>query len=424
MPKKNKPFINLEYLEESSGGDFPHYESLAKDLYEKIRKINKPQLFAVVGEAWVWKSTLINKVEKLSKWEKWIQFDAWRYPERKELREWFIIELHEKLTWSKAEVIIRKIEWGDKERIKRVKWTLFVIAVLAFLVDVVHGPKYGKNYFSGTILGIWLLLFERVLEKLTDVTPKDLALTRVIQLENLAIGLLEKTEHKRIYVILEDVDRAWEEWLNFLETLSYFLKHKLPKHKLPNQSVTIVPIVLVSQHDWNSNMNAYLKCVDNYFIFPNGFLLDWINGFITEAFHSSDVVFQDILRSELKKILSRSWWWNYRFIKFVIRKIGSELAILSDTYKDINSELFVALHVWNIERQMTKNASNANNLFLEIFNPHKENSAYIGHNQKYLLKLIPKSSWIDENDVRFEYSNIEKIDFEKNIVLLPLYYRL
>ena len=51
MPKKSKPFINLEYLEESSGGNFPHYESLAKDLYEKIRKINKPQLFAIVGEA-------------------------------------------------------------------------------------------------------------------------------------------------------------------------------------------------------------------------------------------------------------------------------------------------------------------------------------------------------------------------------------
>lgn len=418
MPKKSKPFINLEYLEESSGGDFPHYESLAKDLYEKIWKIDKPQIFAVVGEAWVWKSTLINKVEKLSKWEKWIQFDAWRYPERKELWEGFIIELYKQLTWCEYEEIIRKLEWEDSTYIKWFKWMLLVLAVSSCLVSIYYVFICWYDYFWTTVWAVIFLLIEKVFEKATDVAPKDLALTRVIQLEELAINMLKKSQKKRIYVVLEDVDRAWDEGLNFLETLSYFLKHKLPK-----TSVAIVPIVLVSQQDWNSNMNAYLKCVDHYFIFPNSILLGWIGGFMEGTFSSTEVVFLNILRAELKKILSRSWWLNFRLIKFILRKIAGELVILSTTHKNINPELFVALHFWNIVKKISQNISWQREPFQDIFAPNIENPAYIGDHPKELWALIPSIVTNGVNHFEFSDRNNE-IRYENKVVYLPGYYRL
>lgn len=54
--------------------------------FTKINLIEYSSLIWFIGKFWSWKSNFLNQIKnKYDKDNKWINFDAWRYPERENL---------------------------------------------------------------------------------------------------------------------------------------------------------------------------------------------------------------------------------------------------------------------------------------------------------------------------------------------------
>ncbi len=432
MRKQSKSFINTDFLEEEPKVDSTTYETEAKKFTKKINKFNKSTLIALVGNYGIGKSTLIGKAREKS-WDTWFQFDAWRYPERRELREGFLIKLYTDL-WGKKDDILRKIEWGDKERIKRVKWILLGLAFLLWLSDIYYRIVCWYDGFWGTILWAWFLLFANVLEKLTDNVPKNLSLTRVFQFEDEVKNMLKKHSqtYKRIYIVLEDVDRSWSEGLFFLETLSYFLKIKKIEEADPKieSGPVIIPIVLVSENNWYNDIDSYLKFIDHYELFSKAILQNGIQEFINWVFSMPDTsvnkpVFRRIMNQEISRFLNNPSG-NYRLLKFMLRKMAIEIELRLIDHKNIIPELFLCLNFWIFVAQINKNIGNSKERKDgRVFTNHEERTSFTLHQQKDLLQLIPNVEWVNDNDFTFQYNyNTDTIVFERNNVYLPWYYRL
>ena len=85
---------NHELLsEESRTIDLFDYGPYAKDLKLRIDEMPDIAIIALVGPYGIGKTVLLNIVNKdISLVERWFQFDAWKYPDKQDLWEGFILD--------------------------------------------------------------------------------------------------------------------------------------------------------------------------------------------------------------------------------------------------------------------------------------------------------------------------------------------
>ena len=198
------------------------------DFYEaRIKGIKRSGILAVLGPFGSGKSTVLYQVEKrLEEEVTWINFDAWKYPERKDLWEGFILDFAKQI--------------GDKKKVQsKMDGETKGLAVGKVLASIVAGLLGLGGIADGV-------------SKLFAQSPA----TRVFELQELLKQMIEEQGRDTI-IVVEDVDRSGQFGLRFLETLREFV-HGLPKE---HKCLVIAPI---GDPEFDKYQDAYHKCIDYF----------------------------------------------------------------------------------------------------------------------------------------------------------------
>lgn len=262
-----KLFSKLSYLEEKpSDIDALGYQdeiTHVKTRIDRLVKKGKHSIVAYLGPFGVGKSTILSEVRKQSKNYGWVTFEMWRYSNRNELWDAFVIKLASELTSRKDESDIADEVEGTAlnvfERPMLFVWVLCVLAGLTVLSFVAWNSfnsegRFWEAYFKyavPTILPVLILVGLGWFLQLNFITNKR-PLRRVFELENILFRTV-KGMKKPLVVVVEDVDRSSEDGAIFLETLNHFLG------KLTSKSKPIVVIAPQSAQSFSKSEDQTYK---------------------------------------------------------------------------------------------------------------------------------------------------------------------
>ena len=226
-----KGFVKNEDLlkEDSHVEDLLDFSAEIDSFSKKLEEITKPSIIGLVGKFGSGKSTMLYQIQQKSDKEtqQWIEFDAWKYPERKDMWEGFVLDFADQI--GKRKKVTKKIEG------KTAKSRLFTI-----VSDI-------TSSFDSFITD------SKILDNIKDFFVKSPA-TRVFDLQEILFEIIESIE-KDIYVIVEDVDRSGDYGMYFLETLKQFINSK----KFSRKIIIIAPVGDIS---YNEKIILYQKVFD------------------------------------------------------------------------------------------------------------------------------------------------------------------
>ncbi len=268
------------------------------DLEEQINSfsslldsVDKSGSFGFVGGFGTGKSTLIENVKQKrieeKKNEVWVEFDAWKFPDRKDLWEGFVLEFARQIDEEVFEEARKKIDGENKNG------TRTLINVLSSGVNLFYpGAGVIKNFrhFFKTSPARRVFEIQEILEKIIKKQKKD------------------------IFIIIEDIDRSGDSGIFFLETLKQFFDNIVSDNKL----MAIVPI---ANEKFAIKKDSFLKCLNfvEYFNFSNIKLDNFVEEVFEEEFiqdpnkKSQIVSFLETTFSEYKDMTPR-------LLKFILRK--------------------------------------------------------------------------------------------------------
>jgi len=216
--------------EDSHVEDLFDFSEVAKTFEKKLDSIPESSIIGLIGKFGMGKSTMLyniqKKREKRKKDERWFEFDAWKYPERKDLWEGFILDFTKDVL--------------SEKRFKK-------------LTKEIEGNKYKgiKDLISVLSKGLNLVLpGSNILENLNLLFHSS-SIKRVFEFQRLFLNVINEQikEHiKNIFTIIEDIDRSGDRGIFFLETLNNFLKVTSKDNKLNKKVIIIVPIGTLSFH--------------------------------------------------------------------------------------------------------------------------------------------------------------------------------
>ena len=243
----------------------------------KLDSIRFSSIFWFIWKFWTWKTNFLNQIKnKYTEKSKWFEFDAWKYPERWNLWESFVLEVARQIDPKTFDKIIRKLDWKNPT-----KWL----------------EKFIK-FFS------WFIWSIKNFSDFLNTSP----VKRTFEIQNMLTELFEKIKEKGIYIIVEDIDRSWDNWIYFLETLNYFLK----SNEIEKIIIVIVPI-WKEKYDRDEIKLSYSKCLD----YEHDFSLSNIklNKFI-------EAIFED-------EILSKQYhkWQIISFLELIFIKYPEQITI-------------------------------------------------------------------------------------------------
>lgn len=311
-----KWFIKKEKLlqENSNIDDLLNRESEIIKFSDKIDEIHGSTIRWIVWQFWIWKSTLINNVKKRrtdkNKNEKWFDFDAWKYPDRKDLREWFVLDFARQVdekTFKKARKIIDWKQNEDKEYLAKTIW----------------------DALSNFPILWWIIPWWSAISNLSYFFKSSPA-KRVFEIQEIFQDLIKKIKEEKIIIVIEDIDRSWDAGIFFLETLKQFIS----KNDFWKEILVIMPLWT---NEYYKNIDSYLKPID-YF----DFFVPWapkLEKFISEIF-IDEIVNDKELLWPLKDFLE--WLFihypkdiNLRKIKLIIRKANQNHIMMCWKLKDM-----------------------------------------------------------------------------------------
>lgn len=232
----------------------------AKRLKKKLdtwQSQRQSKIIAYVGRFGSGKSATLKRVESLyeqsraKKKPRWLTFEAWRYVDRAKLWDGFVLELSDALGGRKGrDQAADKIDGlaGIGRYIHRHPLQIFayvtsvwlIVSIAVWLALYGHGDatsllikailKYATPIWLGALALAGVTTFFR---------KKSAPLTRVEELEGLLSEALCKLKQPMI-IVAEDVDRAGDEGVVFLETVRHFLNtHPDIKH----------PVIIIAPQD-------------------------------------------------------------------------------------------------------------------------------------------------------------------------------
>ncbi len=199
---------------------------LIKDFDKKIIGAKSGSMIGLVGEYGSGKSTLLHQIHMTRSSDTlWIEFDAWKFPERKDLWEGFVLEFARHIDQEAFNEALSKIDGKQNDDKQALVGTIASIPGM--------GAVKGLNHFFST-------------------TPAR----RTFEVQMVLDGLIEKhCKEKEVVIIVEDIDRSGDAGIFFLETLKHYLRSKHTEAKIK----VVVPI---ANEMFNLNQDSYLKCLD------------------------------------------------------------------------------------------------------------------------------------------------------------------
>ncbi len=260
-----------------------------------LDSINKSGSFGFVGGFGTGKSTLIENVKQKrigeKKKEVWVEFDAWKFPDRKDLWEGFVLEFARQIDEKTFEKARKEIDGKSEDDIKA-------------LINVV---SKGVNMF---LPGAGII---KNFSHFFKTSPAR----RVFEIQEILEGIIKKQE-KDIFIIIEDIDRSGDSGIFFLETLKQFFDNISIDKKL----VAIVPIANEKfEIKKDSSRDSFLKCLSfvEYFDFSDVKL----DNFVEEVFEDEfikDPNKKSQIVSFLETTFSEYNDMTPRLLKFILRK--------------------------------------------------------------------------------------------------------
>ena len=261
---KNTFIKNLDLIEESyQVDDLLDFKSIIDDFKERINKIDKNSVVGLIGPYGSGKSTMLYQIYKdqiytdkksgnssNQQTEKWFIFDAWQYPERKDLWEGFVLDIARQYNAKLFKKIRKRIDGTNMREIKALGNTVTDILSLKY-----PPVRFFKNFIH-----------------LFQTSP----IKRVYDFQDLLSGILNKIDaiNKKSFIVIEDIDRSGDMGVFFLETLKHFIKtqEKNMNHKV----IVIVPIGNDTFYKSRPTRESYLKILDYHFPF-NTSLINFTN---------------------------------------------------------------------------------------------------------------------------------------------------
>ena len=354
-----------ELIEESyQVNDLLDFKSIIHDFKERINKIKKNSIVGLIGPYGSGKSTMLyqiyedkiniddNNNSKVSKnknaksntippKEKWFIFDAWQYPERKDLWEGFVLDIARQCDEKLFKNTENKIDGNiGKNNEALANATIDIASIAVPLVGLL------KN-----------------LTPILEASP----IKRVYDFQYLLLSILSRidTTDKKIFIVIEDIDRSGDMGIFFLETLKHFIKNF--EEKLSNKVVVIVPIgeeILEKGGDKKAR-DSYLKILD----FNIAFHKEDINFtyFITQVFdkdklcssnsnNSDPNIIISHLRYLFENMILKEQQTTIRDIKSILRKSESNFFKLQKKHqKEIDIRILILFTTMEYLYQKEKN---------------------------------------------------------------------
>lgn len=270
--------------------DLLDFDAKIEDLKLITDHSSKRSLIGIIGGYGTGKSVMLNKYRNKYAGNRskaiWIHFDAWKYPDRKDLWEGFVLDFIHQYDPDLFEPF-RKIMDGESTRVAK------VVTAAAKLMPLVGVAT------SDTI------------KAFTESSQAK----RVYEIQALFAELFHQEMPKgRIYIEIEDADRSGEAGIFFIETLSHFMKI----FPVDIEIKIFVPISLRSyrkdeQHD------AYIKALDfiSYYKVTDRDL----KKFAASIFNKdiiADRLYENHMREWTQRLL-HVYQKSLREIKFIIR---------------------------------------------------------------------------------------------------------
>ena len=335
----------------------------------KLQSIDKSSIVGLIGQFGSGKSTMLYQIEKnkIEKDDVWINFDAWKYPDRKDMWEGLIIEFAYAI--DKRKEIVKKLD-GKSDAKKRINT----------YADI------GKA-FTG------LPVFDSI-KSIYKTFHDESPIRRLYEIQLIFKTLIENIKGN-LYLVLEDVDRSGDSGLFLLETLKQFLG-TLDENK------KIIVIVPVGDAEYKKNINAYLKCFDyvEYFNYTN-INLDLFFKSVIKNEMLIGIIGEKILISEIfEYVFKVNPEFNIRLMKTILRKANMN-------YKAQLKDKHSPKWMWTVVFELTK----------YIYDKNEKESYFdkiIINNNLSSTRYINIFIWSINNQISI-YENIR----EKSILNLP-----
>lgn len=292
-----------------------------------LKKVQQSAVVAIVGDYGSGKSTALYNIQQRDTTAKWLQFDAWRYPERKGLWDGLVIEVAKQLGQDKKAT--RKID-GNKSLFG--KWGGILGETFAQFGE--HLPKVEVDKIE---------IDPAVAEKAAKVTAKaqevfgKSPVKRVYELERILADILVSIEEDRVYVVVEDIDRSGSDGLNFLETLNFFVKHN---EQIRESEKVIIIVAPIATKNYEESKDSYYKCVDIAFPFipkvnsATEFLKLVLSD---EALGGATHPFLENLNMFVVGLFGNAKYsMNIRKLKAILRQTSIKYEALNETYKNVD----------------------------------------------------------------------------------------
>lgn len=292
-------FIKNDRLldEKVSDKDYLDFTSSITTLSEKLSSTDGNLMIGIIGSFGIGKSTLISKTKTLrvDKDEEWIHFDAWQFPDRKELWDGLVLETAKHL--SRLEEVKRKMD-GQSNKDKRL-----AVSTAGSVIDVASSALSGIPLLLKPLFGLI-----KNLEYFADKSPAR----RVFEIQEIFASLINNIKKEKVVFVLEDVDRSGEAGLFFLETFRQFLS-KMELNK------KVIVLVAISNTSYYKNIDSYLKCLDYVEFFNKK---DKVNlaDFISEVFESDVQYESEVLVDFINYFYTKHPDMNMRKIKLILRQ--------------------------------------------------------------------------------------------------------
>lgn len=321
--------------------DLLDFSAYVKDLRTIVDSSNHMSLIGIVGAYGSGKSVMLEAFRrKLRRKHKWVHMDAWKYPDRSDLWEGFVLDFARQVKPRQFKKVLGKLDGTSTDGLRT-------------LIKSV-----------GALSNVFLPGSDKAVDKLAYFAQSSPA-KRVFQIQDIFKQLLKDID-ETIYVVAEDIDRSGEAGIFFIETLNQFLKELDVKNSIK----VLIPI---SDKSFESEkQQAYVKALDYIQFFDIGSRS--LERFVDEVF-ARELTTDAIKKDHILEILQRLVHDNgltYRQLKLVIR--NAELRHKAIEKRGFKSDARVVLAI-----EASRFVTTTNNGTLTRFVDMKQNE-YIEYN--------------------------------------------
>ncbi len=457
-----KLFDKPEYLEEVDeideiGGGHGKDKNRLVEHVDYWLELGTNRIVAYVGAFGSGKTVVLNRAKDefiKKKNAKWVDFDIWRYSNRQQIWDGFVIETIYQLSSKKRKTkkdIANDLDAPLLQRsslvysfIKRffiknkgldgeiatylILWAILSLALWALTLNYEVAFLRAFLIYSVPVFFIALALMGiRSLE-----ARRGLPIKRVFLLENELRKKLKRAK-KPIVVVVEDVDRSGEDGMIFMETLRNFLK----KESFNKPVVVIAPqdrtYFNILQENFSVSLDRAIKIYDDVIYSKTSRITgSSIENILDGAKINPEYreKFEEIIRATLKGFNAQM---NIRKLKFILRELNNFV----EAYDGVNPALCLVLlfsrYVYAEEgRNNNKNKVRVSQSLNGKKKVRRKKSSFASNNYvipfgKLIYNMSGATDDYDEYALKYREGQSEEIETEQqksevgNVIGLTIY---